>query len=285
MIVMGDGSSQYRAQSIYATISKNSINLEGVLKDRTLCDLFHKWTLENLCSENFAFFFEVEKFKNLSDPSLVEAEAKNICEMFIREKSVSQVNIDFDTREGVEKKLANPTKDMFDSAQQTVYDSMRYDSLTKFVDSDIYREWKGLPKAKLAVPKKARTGDVPLFNPDSIKTLWRCLDDPVALEEFRNFTKLEFSDAALQFYLEVRKYKEDPNVLHATQIYSQYLSSDSDCEVDTNPKAKKLILEKIHLGQVDKDLFNRLQTQVFAVMAQDSFFRFQLHMLSRFSLI
>lgn len=276
---------------VKTNIKKNSIfqkelNLEKIIKDPNVFPVFQRWAAENLCAENLLFYFEVERFSTLTEPEKIKEEAQRIYNKFIKEKSECQINLDFESKKEIADRIANPSGDMYNQAFYIVCDNIKYDLVGKFLDSDTYREWKGLPKtAKHSIPRKNKPADIPKVNPDSLSRLDVCLKDPEALEEFLKFTKKEYSDAVLLFYLEVEKFQENPSVEYALQIFQQYLGTESKDEVDTDPKVKKQIWQLIQDKSVQRNLFDKLQTQVFAVMAQDSFFRFQNYMISRLSLI
>jgi hypothetical protein len=252
--------------------------------------IFYDWSVANLCSENLAFYQDVEKFRKMDDEAAIQKEANRIYLKYIKDNSYSQINLDADTKKEITGAVTNKVSQiMFDSARIMVLELIKYDLLVKFLDSDEYRAWKGLPcqKKLRSLPRKnigKRVAEMPNISTASITKLENCLLDPVAIDEFRQFTKEEFSDALLAFYLEVQKFHESPSVQYANQIYARYLSHESDEEVDTDPKIKKHILQIIATGTVTPDLFDKLQTQVFSVMAQDNFFRFQLRMISRLAI-
>lgn len=61
----------------------------------------------------------------------------------MRVRSVAEVNLDFECREAIEMELQNPTASIFDEAKFVVLDLIKYDLYLKFIDSDIYRNFKG----------------------------------------------------------------------------------------------------------------------------------------------
>lgn len=56
---------------------------------------------------------------------------------------MAEVNLDFECREIIEENLENPTSSIFDEAKLVVLDLIKYDLYLKFIDSDIYRNFKG----------------------------------------------------------------------------------------------------------------------------------------------
>jgi len=266
-------------------------DMESALTDPRLYSVFFNWAVANLCSENLLFYEDAEKFKE-ADVINIKEEAERIYLKFITEGSYIQINLDYETRKDITHAIQNKTyhRDMFVPAQRMIMELIKYDLLVKFMDSNDYRGYKGLPMLqhdKRALPRKnslKRVAKMPQICAESIYHLEKCLVDPIAIEEFLSFTKAEFSDALLLFYLDVQKFRESPSLDYATNIFSRYLSDTSVDEVDAPPKVKKMIWRIIQDGQVTADLFDKLQAQVFAVMAQDNFFRFQLKMISRLAI-
>jgi len=263
-------------------------SLEHILKDRLLCNLFHDWATQNLCSENLLFYDEVENYKKIRDPNFMKAEAERIFSKYVRLRSVAQVNLDYECRENIEADLSHPTSTLFDEAKFAVLDLIKYDLYLKFIDSDIYRNFKGLPSSHRFPQLRRRNveiADMPHITYDQISSLTKCLRDEDSREEFRNFAYTEFSDAPVQFYLDVEKYEDSPSLEFACTIYSKYLAESSEEEVDADPKIKKWILQQINAGLYPPHLFASLKVQVYAVMVQDNFMRFQNHVISSLALV
>lgn len=265
------------------------MNVDSVLQDSALYEVFYEWSIANLCSENLQFYADVEQFKKLTDEGALKQEAERVFEKYIKDGAYNQINLDYETRQNITQALYEEhfTKKMFDAAQFMILDLIKYDLLVKFLDSNSYREYKGLPvlqdKRVLLHRKNSakRVAKMPRVCAESIYHLEKCLVDPIATQEFLEFTRSEYSDSLLLFYLDVQKFREDPSVANAEHIFYKYLSASSPEEVDADPKIKKTISRALETRQVTKDLFDKLQSQVFAVMAQDNFFRFQLKMISR----
>lgn len=79
--------------------------------------------------------------------------------------------------------------------------------------------------------------------------------------------------------------QQNPSKEFAETIFKTFLGTESQDEVDTDPKIKKQIWANIETGNVQHDLFDKLQIQVFSCMAQDNFFRFQNYMISRLAIL
>lgn len=282
----------HKNEKVCSNTNKHSdMNVDVALKDPRLYPVFYDWAVANLCSENLQFYEDAEKYKG-TDPTSMRQEAERIYLKFIKEGSYSQINLDYETRRDITQaiQLNMHHKDMFVPAQCMIMELIKYDLLVKFMDSNDYRGYKGLPVVyhdKRALPRKnslKRVAKMPRICAESIYHLEKCLVDPIAMEEFLSFTKAEFSDALLLFYLDVQQFRENPSLSCAINIFERYLSETSLDEVDADPKVKKMIWRIIQGGSVTADLFDKLQSQVFAVMAQDNFFRFQLKMISRLAI-
>jgi len=263
-------------------------SLENILKDKLLSELFHDWAAQNLCSENLLFFYEVEKYKAIKDPFLMKAEAHRIYAKFVRPRSVAEVNLDYDCREAIEEELANPSTTIFDDAKYVIHDLIKYDLYLKFTDSDIYRNFKGLPSAHRYPQQRRRNihmADMPHISYDQISSLSKCLSDPLTSDEFLKFAYTEFSDAVVQFYLAVEQYENSPSYEFANSIFDKYLDRASEEEVDADPKIKRWIKEQLGAGLFPRQLFTSLKLQVYAVMVQDNFMRFQNHIITRLAMV
>jgi len=263
-------------------------SLEFILKDKLLSELFNDWATQNLCSENLAFYSEVDRYKTIRDPQFMKAEAQRIHNKYVRLRSVAEVNLDYEVRETIEMKLDNPCATIFDEAKFAVLDLIKYDLYQKFLDSDIYRNFKGLPSAHRYPQQRRRNvhlADMPHITYDQISSLSRCLHDPMAMDQFLKFAYTEFSDAVVQFYLDIERYEVFPSLEFACSIFSKYLVDSSEEEVDADPKIKKWILEQIQLGLYPSHLFTTLKLQVYGVMVQDNFMRFQTYVINSLAMV
>jgi len=271
---------------------KSDMNIEVALKEPRLYAAFYEWAVANLCAENLQFYEDADKFKNDQDDSQIEQQAEKIYCKFIKEGTFHQINLDHETKKDIALAIHNKRihRQMFTPAQCLIMELIKYDLLVKFRESDNYKEFLGLPVApnnkRMIIRKNSlkRVAKMPHVAPESIYHLEKCLVDPIAMDEFLSFTKAEYSDALLLFYLDVEKFKGNPSVGFAAEIFNKYLAESSVNEVDADPKIKRMIWKTIEEGAISADLYDKLQSQVFSVMAQDNFFRFQLKMISRLAI-
>lgn len=261
-------------------------SVEHFLHDPHNYALFLKWAVDNLCSENLFFYVDVENFKNIQNEEEAKKEAERIYHRYIEDDAEMEVNLGFESKKEVRDGLQNPSRNMFDQSQYTVHELIKYDLLSKFLDSDDYRATQGLPTLhKSPYQRKNKVEDMPRLTTESVQKLEVCLSNPIAREEFLIFTKKEFSAALPLFYLEVEKFQRQPSQELAVSIFQKYLGKDSEDEVDADPRVKKIILQNIEAGNIQPDMFDKLQVQVFSCMAQDNFFRFQKYMISRLAVL
>lgn len=183
----------------------------------------------------------------------------------MRTKSVAEVNLDYECREAIEAELEHASGSIFDEAKFVVLDLIKYDLYVKFLESDVYRNFKGIAfknnkrstsKDKTRKKKKDLTGhftdsllsglpstnrfpvnrrrnvhlvDSPHLSFDQISSLSKCLRDPLALDEFLKFAYKEFSDSVVQFYLDVERYE-----VISPFIYLSFSLFDCFCFLVTN---------------------------------------------------
>jgi len=219
----------------------------------------------------------------------MKGEAKRIYAKYVQPRAVAQVNLDYDCRSAIEAELEHPSSHTFDEAKIVVADLIKYDLYLKFVDSAIYRDFKGLPSNQ-RIPASLRRrnfhiAELPHLSFEQISTLSNCLSDPAALDEFLKFTYNEFSDSVVQFYLDIDRYELYPSLEFASQIYNKYLGNQPEEEVDADPKIKLRIWHAIQAGLSPSNLFHNLKIQVYAVMVQDNFMRFQNYVISSLALV
>jgi len=262
--------------------------VEHILSDKWLCELFHEWAVENLCSENLLFYEEVDKFKAIENPDVMKSEAARIFGRYVQSGAIAEVNLDHECRTAISEQIETPSAGLFDEARQSVADMIKYDLYLKFVDSNIYRDYKGFPSTKrLPNPRHRnfRLAEVQHVTYDQITNLQTCLNNPISRDEFLKFTYNEFSDSVVQFYLDIDKFEAAPSLEFASKIFNKYLGLNPEEEVDVDPKMKRYIGDQIESGICHNKLFHTLKIALYAVMVQDNFLRFQNHVISSLALV
>eukprot|EP01095_Lingulamoeba_sp_RSL-Kostka_P008047 TRINITY_DN2636_c1_g2_i1.p1 TRINITY_DN2636_c1_g2~~TRINITY_DN2636_c1_g2_i1.p1 ORF type:complete len:235 (-),score=69.64 TRINITY_DN2636_c1_g2_i1:667-1371(-) len=130
-------------------MSNNNVNatdLSDILYDKTLVLLFREYLHSCWSSENLAFWLAVEEYKHLdeNEDSLLISKAKHILQTYLEEMSERQVNIDGDIRLEIINKIESNdlNVNMFNSAQDQIYQIMKTDSFRKFISSEKYRNYR-----------------------------------------------------------------------------------------------------------------------------------------------
>ncbi|KAJ6252504.1 electron carrier/ protein disulfide oxidoreductase [Anaeramoeba flamelloides] len=104
-------------------------------------DYFKEYLVQGMSHENLLFYLDVKKFKNTfhTHKNIYQA-AKNIYKKYIKNESIFEVNIDYNSRETIET-LINEKKisyDMFNHAQEIVLDHMDHNEFNPFKKTKIY---------------------------------------------------------------------------------------------------------------------------------------------------
>ncbi|XP_028818127.1 regulator of G-protein signaling 21-like isoform X1 [Denticeps clupeoides] len=90
------------------------------------------------CEENVEFWLACEEFKRIKSSRKLAAKAKRIYEEFIESESPQEINLDFMTKDTIQKSLQHPTVSCFLPAQKRVYTLMENNSYPRFLESDVY---------------------------------------------------------------------------------------------------------------------------------------------------
>lgn len=78
--------------------------------------------------------------------------------VFLFSVVITQVNLDFHTKEILAKSITQPTLHSFDAAQSRVYQLMEQDSYTRFLKSDIYLDLiEGRPRRRTNLRRRSRS--------------------------------------------------------------------------------------------------------------------------------
>ena len=153
-----------------------AVGFEKLLNDDMGLHVFTEFLKKEFSQENIQFWIACEKFKKLSDSE--EVRISDICLdsnlYYIRSKirhkanliwstylhdtddGSCPINIDSRTRQECQQSLLNkPNAHMFEKAQSQIFQLMKYDSYTRFLKSNMYKdcimsemEGKSLPYTK-----------------------------------------------------------------------------------------------------------------------------------------
>lgn len=104
--------------------------------------IFTRFLEHEYSDENMMFWHACEDYKHETRNVKREIMAKEIYFMFLSPEAPLEINIDSKTRTNLNAKIEkNPSKDVFNEAQEQVYLLMERDCFLRFVNSDVYQEF------------------------------------------------------------------------------------------------------------------------------------------------
>lgn len=113
---------------------------------------------------------------------------------------------------------------------------------------------------------------------DLNKSLKETLSDETLRKEFKRFLETEFSVELFDFWNKIQDYKHMTSSvgleLKANMIYSTYISKNSDFQINISHRHMEEIEKKIKHNQIDAQIFENAENQVFKLMRDNSFVRF-----------
>ncbi|KAJ2942428.1 hypothetical protein O0L34_g16033 [Tuta absoluta] len=129
-----------------------SFGLRELLQDPAGKQHFTKFLSKEFSGENLAFYLAVQEYKTLPIRR-VSTRAKEIWKEFLASDAASPVNIDAASREMTRVKVEANTPDRycFDQAQAHVYHLMKADSYTRYLRSEMYKDYLNGSKKKTSV--------------------------------------------------------------------------------------------------------------------------------------
>jgi len=90
------------------------------------------------------------------------------------------------------------------------------------------------------------------------------------------FLESEYSSENIKFFLEVEQFRQTDNFIDrikkADHIRTKYMLPDSKHQINISSNALKTI--ESELLQCEKDLFDKVQKEIYKLMELDSFLRF-----------
>ncbi|XP_054433450.1 regulator of G-protein signaling 19 [Pteronotus mesoamericanus] len=104
--------------------------------------------------ENMLFWLACEELKAEADQHGVDEKARLIYEDYVSILSPREVSLDSRVREGINKRMQEPSAHTFDDAQLQIYTLMHRDSYPRFLGSPAYRDLL-LQAGPPASPKEA----------------------------------------------------------------------------------------------------------------------------------
>jgi hypothetical protein len=140
----------------------SSDELHSILNDNTKCALFD-WYLGTIRKTGILkFWLEIRDYKDSFRNEKVEWRldiARAIFERYLRRGAKNFVDLPNKVVNDIEKKLHSPQEDLFDYAQELVFNRMKNNLLSDFLKSDVYKNYnekKILPWTEQATSKQAK---------------------------------------------------------------------------------------------------------------------------------
>ncbi|XP_078417928.1 regulator of G-protein signaling 5-like [Cetorhinus maximus] len=117
-----------------------SESMDKLLSHKVGRATFRSFLRNEFSEENIDFWLACEDYKKIKTPTKLASEAKKIYTQFIKVEAPREVNIDFTTREHINKIIGEPTPSSFDLAQKLIYSLMAKDCYPRFLRSNNYLE-------------------------------------------------------------------------------------------------------------------------------------------------
>ena len=119
----------------------------SLLRSEKYRPVFEDWLKADHSYENYLFWRDVEEFKQLVTEEM-PAGAKVILNRYFELGSEYEINTDHHQKIALKEHMDNPTLDMFDEIQISIFLLMRLDSYPKFLESEAFAlaQGKTLPK-------------------------------------------------------------------------------------------------------------------------------------------
>ncbi|XP_078075305.1 regulator of G-protein signaling 21-like [Mustelus asterias] len=117
-----------------------SESIDKLLSQKAGLAAFRNFLRNEFSEENIDFWLACEDYKKIKTPTKLASEAKKIYSQFIKVEAPKEINIDFATREHINKSIGEPSPSSFDVAQKLIYSLMAKDCYPRFLKSSCYLE-------------------------------------------------------------------------------------------------------------------------------------------------
>merc|ERR1711976_741312 len=123
--------------------------LEALIKDDELCNVYEEYIAKIHAWENFGFWFEVENYKAEPDPATRKNLARLIFQKFLASDAIFELgDVEPEMREIMESCLANPPVNMFDLMQRKAFDTLAQSTFIPFTNDKLHTHYKSLKEGK-----------------------------------------------------------------------------------------------------------------------------------------
>ncbi|CAF3564600.1 unnamed protein product [Adineta steineri] len=138
---INEGSIDFNEQ--HCLVTSWALSFEKLLNDEMGLHIFTEFLKKEFSQENIQFWIECENFKKLTDPDEIRAKANSIWTTYLHDTDDGscRINIDNRTRQECQQLLLNnPSNHIYEKAQSQIFQLMKYDSYTRFLKSDMYKD-------------------------------------------------------------------------------------------------------------------------------------------------
>lgn len=115
-------------------------DFEKLLSDSVGLQMFTDFLKKEFSAENILFWTSCEKYRKLTSESDRHRAAIEILDRHLSTGAPEPVNVDSHARQAAQDGMADPGPDLFASAQKQIYNLMKFDSFSRFLKSDLYKE-------------------------------------------------------------------------------------------------------------------------------------------------
>ena len=99
---------------------------------------FKDFCIRTFCNEAIFFWLDVENYKNLPGSQYMKRIALKIYRKYIQDEAFLQINISSNVRADISRKITDPSRCIFNKAQDEIFKLMETDSFPKFLLSKEY---------------------------------------------------------------------------------------------------------------------------------------------------
>ncbi|KAF7248560.1 Regulator of G-protein signaling 19 [Varanus komodoensis] len=116
-----------------------SQSFDKLMKNPAGRNVFREFLRTEYSEENMLFWLACEDLKSEYNKHSINEKARMIYEDYISILSPKEVSLDSRVREGINRKMQEPSTHTFDDAQLQIYTLMHRDSYPRFLNSAIYK--------------------------------------------------------------------------------------------------------------------------------------------------
>ena len=133
-----------------STDKKKFRNINAILDDETVCQLFRNYLIQKSDLEIILFLQDIRRFKSIKDEKTINYEAQQIIEKYINIGSPWQINIPTSvTNKTIDEfKNGEVSLNIFDSAEKEIKKMVNAYILHNFLETEEFKEYSNNKKEK-----------------------------------------------------------------------------------------------------------------------------------------